>query len=108
MTPERLKTLLEEFCGQNGGGYCSAETGPARYGGVCGELVWAGFDDMEVAERQVRIRKFLHERLAPSEASMVNTVYAKGVKEKAVEDAIGTYRDAELPWTRHASSSAHP
>jgi hypothetical protein len=103
MTPERLKALLEEFCKQNGGGYCAAETGPARYGGVCGELVWAGFDAMEVAERQVRIRKFLREQLAPSEASTVAVVYAKGVREKAEEDALAGYRNAEPPWLRRAS-----
>ena len=104
MTPDRLKALLKEFCALKGGGYCSVEAGPARYGGVCAELVWAGFDDMEVGERQVWIRDFLHERLAPAELAMVTVVYAKGVKEKAVEDALGTYRDAELPWMRGTRS----
>ena len=85
MTPERLKDLLDDFCEQNGGGYRSVETWPAPYGGISGELVWGRFDGAEVAGRQKQIQEFLKKRLLPAERSMISVVYAKGVREKAVE-----------------------
>lgn len=106
LTPEKLKAVLEEFCQQHGGGNHSIEAGLGRYGGVWAELVWDGFDEQEISGRQVKIWEFLRKRLPISKFTQVCVVYAKGTKEKAVEDALQTCRDSELPWMRETGSPA--
>ena len=97
---DKLKKALESFCRSQGAKARDFHVtiGKNRVGGLYAILVWNGFDSMEVTKRQDLIWTFIRKKLNDEECRAVSVIYARGVQEAMISEAIEVPENASLRW----------